>query len=131
MNNLILRNFRWMDPLIEKACENFLLELDSKSSPFAYTEVKNLDAKLYRWSINVIINLMLGDPNMCNDNQLNQLVDEFATVVKYIFETSAKLMSIPPQLADKLSLKIWTDFEMCAKKSIELCKIEICCFFIE
>jgi hypothetical protein len=112
-----------MEPLIENACDEFLQKLKSQASSFDFVEVKNLDAKLYHWSINVIINLMLGESGMNKDNQLNQLVDEFATIVRYIFETSAKLMNIPPHLADKFNLKIWTDFEMCAKKSIELCKL--------
>lgn len=32
------------------------------------------------------------------------------------------MMSIPPAIADKFSLKIWKDFDSSVYESIELCK---------
>lgn len=124
MNSLMLKDFHWTEPLIDSACENFISKIiQMTTNQKSFVEINNLDGNLYRWSIDVIINLMVGCPSSLHDQQLNQLVDEFAKTVKHLFETSAKLMSIPPQLADKFHLKIWKDFESCAKNSIELCMI--------
>lgn len=113
-----------MEPLIDDACENFINKIkQSSASQPDFVEINNLEEKLYRWSIDVIINLMLGtNNNFHEDSQLNLLVDEFANTVKKLFYTSAKLMSIPSHLADKFNLKIWKDFEICAKNSLEQCE---------
>lgn len=38
-------------------------------------------------------------------------MDEFSRIVHRIFDTSSTLMTFPPQLAKRLNLRIWRDFE--------------------
>jgi len=65
---------------------------------------------------------MLGTTTQANSVEYEAKVERFAKIVGRIFDGSAKLMSIPPQFADKWNLKMWTDFEAVAKESIELCE---------
>lgn len=58
-----------------------------------------------------------------SDRKFDAKVWEFATVVQKIFDTSSKLMSISPRLADKIRMGAYRDFENAARKSITICKL--------
>lgn len=69
------------------------------------------------------MNLMLGSSTSeQSDREFDSKVWEFVIVVKKIFETSSKLMSMPPRLADKINMKVYREFEAAAQRSITLCK---------
>jgi ecdysteroid 2-hydroxylase len=57
-----------------------------------------------------------------SDREFDAKVWEFVTVVKKMFETSSKLMSIPPRFADKVNMKVYREFESAVHRSITLCK---------
>lgn len=56
-----------------------------------------------------------------SDRKFDAKVWEFVTIVKRIFETTSKLMSIPLNLADKMRMKAYRDFEDAAHGSIAIC----------
>ena len=58
-----------------------------------------------------------------SDREFDATVWEFVTIVKQIFETSSKLMSIPPRFADKIHMRVYRDFENSAQKSITICNV--------
>lgn len=60
-----------------------------------------------------------------SDRKFDAKVWEFVTVVKKIFETSSKLMSISPRLADTFKMRAYHDFEDAAQRSIRICKLSI------
>lgn len=69
-----------------------------------------------------ISNLMLGSSTSeQSDRKFDAKVWEFVTIVKRIFETTSKLMSIPLNLADKMRMKAYRDFEDAAHGSIAIC----------
>lgn len=64
---------------------------------------------------------MLGSPiSEQSDRAFDEKVEKMCSTFGNIMKSSAKLMSIPPQFADKWNLKIWKDFESAAKESLEL-----------
>lgn len=48
------------------------------------------------------------------------LIEEFSEVVHKIFEYSVKLQTIPPQLADFLKIKAWTEFGRVVNRTLQL-----------
>lgn len=120
----MLKDFKWTEPLIEGACDNLINTLKNLvENSDGFVEVPNLEQKLSRWTVDVIMNVMLGHTYNPNENkQLSDMLDEFSAVSLEIFESSANLMNIAPHLADKFQLKIWTKFEKIAQKSIKMCK---------
>lgn len=48
------------------------------------------------------------------------LMNEFSGVVHKIFELSARLQSIPPQIADALKIKPWKDFVFVVSETLKL-----------
>lgn len=58
-----------------------------------------------------------------SDRKFDAKVWEFVTVVKKIFDTSSKLMSISPRLADKIQMRAYRDFEDAAQRSITICEL--------
>ena len=124
LNKLILIDYKWTEPLIERACDLFvdnLKKLVGNSEEFV--EVPNLEHRLGRWTVDVVMNVMLGHSYSPEENpELHDMLEEFAAVSMEIFDSSANLMSIPPNLADKFKLKIWKKFEEVAFKSIYMCR---------
>jgi hypothetical protein len=75
-------------------------------------------------SLAAVVSLMLGSPVSAQcDSKFSSKAESLTSTFRQIMKTSAKLMSYPPSFADKWNLKIWSDFESAAKKSLELCKI--------
>lgn len=65
-----------------------------------------------------------------SDREFDARVWEFVTIVKQIFDTSSKLMSIPPRFADKIHMKVYRDFECAAMRSIAICNVTLSFFFV-
>lgn len=63
-----------------------------------------------------------------SDRKFDAKVWEFVTVVKKIFESSSKLMSIPVKFADKIQMKAYRDFEDAAHNSIAICRFFVWIF---
>lgn len=126
-------------------CDNFLNKIKRTADFEDATLIENLEDELYLWSIycklssiltwtkwlvvkfshfifTAISNLMLGSSTseQC-DRKFDAKVWEFVTIVKRIFETTSKLMSIPLNLADKMRMKAYRDFEDAAHGSIAIC----------
>ncbi|KAG5682583.1 hypothetical protein PVAND_011928 [Polypedilum vanderplanki] len=121
MNNFLLKDAEWSHKLIEMTCDNFTSKLKRILDSEDATVIENLEDELYLWSIYSILNLMLGSSTSeQTDREFDAKVWEFVNVVKKIFETSSKLMSIPPRLADKINMKVYKEFESYAHKSITL-----------
>lgn len=75
------------------------------------------------FSFTAILNLMLGSSTSeQSDRKFDAKVWKFVTIVKQLFETSSKLMSIPVNFADKIQMKAYRDFEDAAHGSIAICK---------
>lgn len=60
-----------------------------------------------------------------SDNGFDEKVLKLVTNFGQIMKNSAKLMSIPPQFADKFNLRIWKDFEENAQETLELSKCSL------
>ncbi|XP_065089067.1 cytochrome P450 315a1, mitochondrial [Ochlerotatus camptorhynchus] len=64
---------------------------------------------------------MLGSSyNPKNVIKLNELVEQFSRTVYQIFIYSSKLMAIPPQLADRLQLDAWKQFEKIVPETLSI-----------
>lgn len=48
MNNFLLRDYRWIEDLIQTTCDNFVSKL--KHATNVGGEVENLERELYLWS---------------------------------------------------------------------------------
>ncbi|XP_067637133.1 cytochrome P450 315a1, mitochondrial isoform X2 [Eurosta solidaginis] len=116
-NRRILNRFllggtmRWMDGHIE-ACTMRLVNLWKAQAVrhTTYTELFDLEHQLYNWAIDVVCTIMFG-VSAADDPHMAATMDEFSRMVHRIFETSSTLMTFPPQLAKRLNLRIWRDFE--------------------
>lgn len=147
MNNFILKDIKWAEQLIEMTCDNFTSKIKRIVNAEIATTIENIEDELYLWSIycnlntfeqcrmmkkkiqfnfTAIANLMLGSSTSeQSDRKFDAKVWEFVKVVKRIFETSSKLMSIPVNFADKINMKAYSDFEEAAHSTIAICKEKI------
>lgn len=74
-----------------------------------YVEVPDLIQRLYAWSVRGVSSVVLG--NIAGGPQLRPLIGELSSTLHRLFEDSAPLMSFPPRLAQKMRLRMWTDYE--------------------
>uniref|UniRef100_A0A8D8PF27 Cytochrome P450 315a1, mitochondrial n=2 Tax=Culex pipiens TaxID=7175 RepID=A0A8D8PF27_CULPI len=122
LNPLMMRDTDWMVLPIQRMCEKAVQSLSegvTKDNP-SY-EIQNIESTLYKWSIEVILCLMLGNSyNTTNMAKLNTLVNDFSRTVHTIFQYSSELMMIPPQLADCLQLSAWKKFERLVPETLAL-----------
>lgn len=63
---------------------------------------------------------MIGDMPAAESRKLDQLLPQFSEVVQEIFENTAPLMVVPPTLAIKYNLNIWTKFETSVTRTLEI-----------
>uniref|UniRef100_A0A336MFY3 CSON001125 protein n=1 Tax=Culicoides sonorensis TaxID=179676 RepID=A0A336MFY3_CULSO len=129
LNPLLLQDFNQYKAPIEMACDKFIREIMIKSDAAAKREDKNLrdtefielidlEARLYRWSIDVVLSVML---DTSSDKIIpNTLIEEFSKVVHKIFDFSSHLQSIPPQLADFFQINAWKNFVSVVNESLKL-----------
>ncbi|KAJ8918680.1 hypothetical protein NQ315_015000 [Exocentrus adspersus] len=119
MNRLLLRgDLSW----IEKSCEiasDLLLERIKYYSE-KNMEFPDLEKQLYKWSIEVIVSVLLG-PNTykSNNESLQSLLEDLANKVQLVFETTSKLMLYPAKIAEKYRLPAWRRFEKSVKSALE------------
>ncbi|KAF2898975.1 hypothetical protein ILUMI_07202 [Ignelater luminosus] len=71
----------------------------------------NLEERLYRWSLNTFVAVLLGR-NAYNEhkNELDDLLEYLSSTVHRIFETSVKFQIFPATLAHKFKFKSWDRF---------------------
>ncbi|CAD6991434.1 unnamed protein product [Ceratitis capitata] len=117
-NRRILNRFllggtmKWMDVHIE-ACTLRLVNLwraQASSAQSQYTELMELEQQLYNWAIDVVCTVMFGF-SAAEDPKMTETMDEFSRIVHRIFDTSSALMTFPPQLAKRLNMRMWREFE--------------------
>lgn len=146
MNNLVLKDFSRFKVGIERACDNFLLNIETKVyayPPQSYVQLDALEKDLYRWSIDgnndcisskhqfkkicllfpVLLNVMIGVNQNLDEEPYavpKNLMNEFSGVVHKIFKLSAQLQSIPPQIADALKIRPWKDFVFVVSETLKL-----------
>lgn len=103
--------------VIRRSCDDLISELHGLIPPendappkTPAAEIPDLITTLYAWSVRGVSAVVLGD-NATNATQLRPLITELAAQLSRLFGDSAPLMSFPPQLAQRMRLKIWTDFE--------------------
>ncbi|XP_055602482.1 cytochrome P450 315a1, mitochondrial isoform X2 [Uranotaenia lowii] len=124
LNNLILRDANWMAGPVEKICDrtiNSMLDDVDFADGKHLIRIDNMEEKLYKWSIEVILSIMLG--NSYSDEtakRIENLVKTFAGTVYNIFLYSSKLMTVPPKIADILQLPAWKRFEQVVPETLEI-----------
>nr|AAX85207.1 CYP315a1 [Aedes aegypti] len=125
LNQPLLRNTSWMIGPIKRVSDNTIKSLphnakhsDCKEKRF---ELHNVESVLYKWSIEVLLSVMLGSSyNEINAIKLNELVEQFSRTVYQIFMYSSKLMAVPPEIADRLQLDAWKQFERIVPESLAI-----------
>ena len=124
LNGPLLRDFGWTREHINKRCDKVICDLKRDFRPLdnSFHTLKNLEGILYRWSIEVTLNLMLGSAyeSFLKLPEVEGMLDEFTKTVFKIFIYSSQLMSIPPELADRLKVEAWLDFEKVVPKTIDM-----------
>ncbi|XP_049543071.1 cytochrome P450 315a1, mitochondrial [Anopheles darlingi] len=122
-NKPLLKDATWMEAPIRRVCGQKVAEIraitDRRRSFGAF---ENLEQFLYRWSVEVVLSLMLGRSfARCQQSaEFGALVSQFAGVVYEIFRCSSELMNVPPALADRMNLVPWQQFEQVVPKTIGL-----------
>ncbi|XP_055374988.1 cytochrome P450 315a1, mitochondrial [Condylostylus longicornis] len=126
MNKFLLNgNCNWIDQHIHNSSRNLIdlwkKEYRRQKTSSSFLDLNNLEAQLYRWSIDVLTSIMFGISisNSSSEDLLNE-IEIFSKNVNKIFESSSSLMNFPPKLAEILKLKIWTDFETNVTNVLEM-----------
>ncbi|XP_052865477.1 cytochrome P450 315a1, mitochondrial isoform X2 [Anopheles cruzii] len=119
-NKPLLKDFSWMKIPIQKVCAAKVMEI--KTSCDDNSVAKNIEPFLYKWSVEVVLSVMLGTSfQQCQKSKMfRDLVDEFSKEVYKIFRCSAELMNIPPVIAERMSLRSWKEFEEIIPKTVKL-----------
>ncbi|XP_058826899.1 cytochrome P450 315a1, mitochondrial isoform X2 [Topomyia yanbarensis] len=125
LNQHLMRDVKWMEGPVKWICDrtvdNLPKHCESIVEDYRLFEISDIESILYKWSIEVILGIMLG--NSYNDKsamRLNDLVDKFSNIVYQIFQHSSNLMTIPPYLADRLKLDAWKKFEMIVPETLSI-----------
>ncbi|XP_017468612.1 PREDICTED: cytochrome P450 315a1, mitochondrial [Rhagoletis zephyria] len=119
-NRRILNRFllggtmKWMDAHIESSTMRLVnlwkTQASAVAAQCAYIELLELEHQLYTWAIDVVCTIMFG-VSAAEDVRMAATMDQFSRIVHRIFDTSSALMTFPPQLAKRLNMRIWRDFE--------------------
>ncbi|CRL00351.1 CLUMA_CG013624, isoform A [Clunio marinus] len=129
MNSILMKDSQWTETIIRVTCDNFIKKIKRSFNTESDEVIDNLEDELYLWSTYSILNLMLGSStHEQSDREFDENVWKFVTSAKQIWTTSAKLLTIPPAIADKLHLKVWKDFEKTVHESISLSRKMISAF---
>ncbi|XP_050100718.1 cytochrome P450 315a1, mitochondrial isoform X2 [Anopheles aquasalis] len=121
-NKPLLKNVTWMEAPIERVCAEKVEEIKAISARHRSGAFDNIEQFLYRWSVEVVLSLMLGQSfARCQQSaEFRALVSQFSAVVYEIFRCSSELMNVPPALADRMNLAPWQQFEQVVPKTISL-----------
>ncbi|XP_058064126.1 cytochrome P450 315a1, mitochondrial isoform X1 [Anopheles bellator] len=119
-NKPLLKDFSWMKMPIRNVCAAKVMEI--KTSCDDNSVAKNIEPFLYKWSVEVVLSVMLGTSfQQCQKSKVfRDLVDEFSKEVYKIFRCSAELMNIPPGIAERMNLRSWKEFEEIIPKTVKL-----------
>lgn len=110
---LMLRNDERFNVAIEVASEN-LVKHWLKNAAVNHqniAEIPQVLTSLYGWSIQVLIGIMFGRSANQMFDDLSETIDQFAHIVQNVFEDTVPFQTISPQLACKLRLSIWSQFD--------------------
>lgn len=119
MNKLLLRgDLSWIEDSCEVASDLFLRRIKFYSEKNA--EFPDLEKQLYKWSMDVIISVLLG-PNTFKKNHetLQPYLEKLAANVQLVFQTTSKLMLFPAKFAEKYNIPPWKRFERSVKTALE------------
>ncbi|XP_071444239.1 cytochrome P450 315a1, mitochondrial [Hetaerina americana] len=120
MNKLLLKNTSSSMDFLRDPCNaisNNLLQRWQKIR--VNGEIINIEAELYRWSINTVVATLLGGhlyasltngTKTATGDALEATISELASVVHLVFQESARLTLIPARLARFLRLSAWNQF---------------------
>lgn len=115
LNQLLLKG----DPTwIESACESSAKKL---AENFPQKASSNLEAELYRWSLDTIVALLITPENVKASNQkYENILGRYNSTVQDIFVTSSKLTLIPAHLAARFKIPAWKRFQESVDNSLTL-----------
>lgn len=114
LNKLLLKEDQtW----IENACQSSARKLTENFPKKAL----NLEAELYRWSLDTIISLLITPENYETSNQkYESLLGRYNSTVQEIFKTSSQLSLYPAHLAAKFKIPAWKRFQKSVDDSLIL-----------
>lgn len=107
MNKFLLKgDTGWLEDSCKVATDNLIKEVEKSQSTI------NLEGLLYKWSLDVMVAILVGATNFQRIRNLHQTdLDRLAETVHLIFNTTSKLQLFPAELAWKLGLSRWKTFE--------------------
>lgn len=108
MNKLLLKSeFKWIEEACEVAAHGILRRIRRNSN----AEFPDLERELYKWSIEVLVSILLGAETFQKESkQLNGYIERLASTVCLVFHTSADLSLIPAKFAAKYRIPRWKRF---------------------
>lgn len=110
LNKLLLKgDFSYIEEPCTEAAEELVKRL--KHLTEKYGAVSDLEGESYRWSLNVILAILMGSKAyQSSRGDLQPLLERLASTVHLVFETSVSLQLIPASLAQKFDLHVWKNF---------------------
>lgn len=122
MNKLLLKtNTEW----IETSCKHVADDLVKRWEDIAAKNeiFPNLENKLYRWSIDVLMSILIGPERFSsNRNKFDATLQHLANVNQSVFENTSKLSLISSELARKLNIPAWKKFSHSVTESLTCAK---------
>lgn len=121
MNALLMKgDLSW----IESSCyvaDSIFLE---RISQYENQIVSDLEQKLYKWSMDVTVALLIG-ANTYKEcyKDLEKFVEKLAEKVRQIFETTVNLQLISAKFAEKYRFKRWRNFEESVTEALDCSRI--------
>ncbi|GAB0094642.1 Cytochrome P450 315a1, mitochondrial [Sergentomyia squamirostris] len=80
----------------------------------------NLESDLYLWSLDTIVNLMVGSQHENLHVDIKASLERLSTVLHRVFETSARLFLLPPQICEFLGMLPWRNFEEAVSETLSI-----------
>ncbi|KAG5892981.1 hypothetical protein JTB14_015025 [Gonioctena quinquepunctata] len=117
MNNLLLKgDLSWIDESCDFAGKLFTEKLEANRN----RELPNLDQELYKWSMDVIVSVLMGRRAYERSHkEVEDLVKKLASTIYLVFETTSKLQLIPAKLAEQYQIPYWRRFESSIKSALD------------
>ncbi|XP_069672926.1 cytochrome P450 315a1, mitochondrial [Periplaneta americana] len=73
-------------------------------------ELAHLESDLYRWAIDIMVSILMGDKYLRKRKEMEDILAHFASVVHLIFQESSRLSLLPASLAAFLRIPAWKSF---------------------
>ncbi|GJQ86598.1 CYP315A1 [Trypoxylus dichotomus] len=111
MNKLLLKgDFQWLENCSKVATEDLIEDIRKHHLDKAH--LLNLEELLYKWSLDVMVSIMVGAQKFRETKQLHKSeLERLAKTVHLIFNTTSKLQLLSANLAYNLGLPRWKTFE--------------------